>query len=305
MSLQELIASFYVGSKKIDSVTRLTCFKNSEVLYIHGNGPSAFSFCKHIEGNYDNSGTSAISLSKFPITYYFAEPHFAVNHEGYSISSSLEISAHTLHALLHYEWTSAVSQNCSVVIPNPQIPPNSLGYRQVVRHSTIMIPPWFMINEADDLSIKEGLREYFQNGDRGRYILNFRGSVIRQISLAFALGYKTIYLSGIDPSSCHYWYTDSATRYGFMSPQHSYRIAEIMELYSNIHSQCVSSGARGYFAEIPDTYFTFTKSILIALRLFCNADKGANVVLWVDDPWVLDYIIEIGLNRTTNFHICQ
>jgi hypothetical protein len=270
-----------------------------------GNGPSAFYFLDQLkltESIYDVSGTSAASLQNHHINFYFYEPHFCFNHHGYKLSTSESVSHYGLSRILHHEWTAAVSvRNCSVVIPNPQIPSNAFGYSEIIEHPEVLIPPWIFINEADDFSIVRGLRGYFMSNLYNAYILNFRASIVRQISLAIGLGYQNIYISGLDPSTIGYWYTDETIRQNYIQLDVERRCKQVFRSYALALKLCQQiSPAESALAGPTATYFEFTKSILFALRLFCRANQSVVVHLLAKDKIVNSICEELEMNKLRN-----
>ena len=305
MNPQKFISSLYPSSRILNGIEELKAFKRSESICIMGNGPSAFYFLDQLgprESIYDISGTSAASLQNHHVNYYFYEPHFCINHQGSKLSTAESVSHYALHRILHHEWTAAVSvKNCSVVIPNPQIPPNTFGYSEIIEHPEVLIPPWVFINEADDFSIIRGLRDYFTSNLYEAYILNFRASIVRQISLAIGLGYQNIYISGLDPSTIGYWYTDEIIRKNHIELDVERRCMQVFNSYGLALKLCqkISPGESALAGPIA-TYFEFTKSILFSLRLFCRSNQSVLVHLLAKDKIVNSICEELEMNKLRN-----
>jgi len=308
MLAQEFVSSFYPDSLIIKSIQDLQCYKKSQQICIAGNGSSAFFYADAMDSantDFDLSGTSAIALQNRIVQFYFYEPHFLLNGPSHKLSSPESISAYALHRILHHEWTIAASSSrCSVVVPNPQIPSNPYGYAEVVDHANIVIPPWYFVNESTDHLILNGLRDFFASTLCHTHILNFRGSIIRQLSLAFALGYQHIAISGIDPSLQGFWYTIPRLRQLYLDKLVRSRIESTLSSYEISHKLCalVSPDEHCLYENI-ETYFQFTKSILLALRLFCSAFPGTSVSLLVCDKIVDSIASELLLHKVKNLCI--
>ena len=309
MAVQEIISKLYPGSAILESIKDLGSYRKSNCICIAGNGPSAFFYADAMDAAnipYDLSGTSAIALQNRLVQFYFYEPHFLLNLASHKLSSPESISAYALHRIVHHEWTIAASSSsrCAVVVLNPQIPSNPYGYAEAVDNANIVIPPWYFVNESSDHQIRNGLRYYFASHSHRTHILNFRGSIIRQISLAFALGYRHIAISGIDPSTQGFWYTIPELRERYLDPMIQTRINKILSSYEISHKLCdLNSPHEHCLYEYDGTYFQFTKSILFALRLFCNAYSGTSVSLLASDQLVLAMASELSLYKVKNLSI--
>lgn len=305
MGIQKFIASHYPQSRTVSNVQELLRHRKADQICIIGNGPTAFSFADRIH-DYDISGTSALTLQEKSINYYFSEPFFLLEHAGASLSSPRDIAIYAMHAVMMHEAIGCINEeSCSVIIPNPNIPGNDHGYLEVPRHPSIDIPPWYFINEADDKSIADGLRRYFKGRHYKSHILNFRGSVIRQLSLAFSLGYEHIYLDGIDPSSLGYWYTNQSTSAHRFRPAILNRCEQLFKSYDtalNSGDNLVST-VGSWNADISLTYYEFTRSILIALRFFCLSCPRQKAYFLVKDPKVRSYCSELAMDRVENLVI--
>ena len=101
-------------------------------------------------------------------------------------------------------------------IVNPQIPSHALDSTTAYLNplprnvANAYFPDYFFVNELRSETILTSLRSYkevFTN-----CILNFRCSIVREISLAFLLGYQRIIITGLDPSSPAFWYTNQDAR---------------------------------------------------------------------------------------------
>ena len=118
---------------------------------------------------------------------------------------------------LPMSWFFSAGQpnRCKVIIPNPQIPPNQYGYLRFVESGNIVVPSFFNVTETTDKRIASDLKLYFRLEKSDRPMLNFRSSIVRQLILAFALGYKEISIFGLDPSTPTYWWSsdDSSNEY--------------------------------------------------------------------------------------------
>lgn len=280
-----------------------------ETIYIMGNGPSAFLIpeCLEAKGiNYDLSGTSAIVLqSRYP-NFYWYEPHFLENGEGFKLTTPASASSYGLGMILHHEWTKEVSDdNVGVVIPNPQFPANGLGYMDVTVHKKTLVPPWFFINEISDEEITKGLKEWRRAPNREDVVLNFRGSVIRQLSCAFALGYRNIYIGGLDPSVAGYWYSDRENRDRHMKQSVLSRCARVCQSYQiALPRVAVAAPQESSLASPKNTFYDFDRSILIVLLILCRLYPSINAYLLADDSIISDIIrSELGTVKPKNLKI--
>ena len=146
-----------------------------------------------------------------------------------------------------------------------------LGYDQVL-DSPCICPQYTFINESDILSIRSDLKSYFASIHDKPSLLNFRGSIIRQISLAFLLDYEQIYICGLDfdlPNS--YWYTcelESGDLFRFSKLNNN-----IVEKNIAIYSKILNSNMLSSFnalSEDPTGLLSHNNSILATLVRFRN-----------------------------------
>jgi hypothetical protein len=305
MNPQQFISSLYKRSECLPSVNHLERFRKQDSIYVMGNGPSAFVIPEMMEARnkpFDVSGTSAAVFQERKLTFYWYEPHFLQNAEGFSLSCPESCSSYALARILHHEWTQhATSESSDVLIPSPQIPSNSHGYSEVPTHECILIPPWHFVNEINDIAILQGLKSYFKTDAKNRTILNFRGSVIRQLSTAFALGYKQIYLGGLDPSTKGYWYTDKTLRDKHVKASAMSRIQQVLASYE-ISLQKVEGAApsESSLAGPENTYFDFERSIIFIVILLCKAYPGSQATMLISDKRVKEIYRELCMRGLKN-----
>lgn len=302
---QGLISQYYPESPIVKSVSELLVFKASNNITIFGNGPSALPLLSKYIYNchrHDISGTSALSLLKIPeITFYLTEPYFLMN-EYIEINSQESISNYSIHLLLSHEWICAASKatNIKCILPNPQFPSNQHGYIETVRSPFLHVPDWTFINESSDTLIDHGLDLYFMQPKKSMKILNFRGSIIRQISLSFILGYKTINLVGIDPSISSYWYTsDPSSILGLLKDNYHetcsnlfVKLGQLLNKQSD-PSQAIGSGLdHNTFGK-----YEFTRSIFVIVKKYLlHSDFSSTYFSYRgSDKQVLRILIELNL----------
>ena len=305
VSPQAIISSFYPGAYCLHSILELQRYKKHSSIYIMGNGPSGFFIPDSLDAQnikFDLSGTSAIVFQKRRVQFYWYEPHFLINTKGFSLSTPESCASYALSRILNHEWTLAASSEAAeVLIANPQFPPNQFGYDEIPAHKTIVVPPWHFINESTDVTITSGLRVWLKSIHRAKAVLNFRGSIIRQISTAFSLDYGSIYIGGLDPSQSSYWYTDKGLRSQHMRSSMQERCEQV----------CRSFGValRGVAASAPDesslagptnTYYTFERSIILVLFMLCRVYPRTHTTLLANDPMVKELCEELEVIRPNN-----
>ena len=142
-------------------------------------------------------------------------------------------------------------------------PPNEFGYTEVVSHPNIYIPPWLIVDESSDESIRNGLKKWSSYPGKQNYILNFRGSIIRQLAFSFLIGYKQIYISGLNPVDPGYWYTNQILRRKYMKPYIFNRCDSICDSFGRLLRQVDKiSATESVLYSYDNTYFTFHRSII-------------------------------------------
>jgi len=310
MDAQHLIAANYKNAYCLSSVQELKRHKSQETIYIMGHGPSAFVIpqeldCKEI--NHDLSGTSASVFQSKYTDFYWYEPHFLENGEGFKLTTPESCSSYALSRIMHHEWTKEVSdENVGVVIPNPQFPANELGYADVTIHKNTLVPPWFFVNEISDEEISKGLRTWCRAPNREDLVLNFRGSVIRQLSTAFALGYKNIYIGGLDPSISGYWYTNRELREMHMKRDILKRNDRICKSYGTSLLRVAHTAPSGSALAGPvSTYYDFHRSIVFILFILCRLYPWTQTYLLANDPIIAKACIELGAVIPRNLYLLR
>ena len=310
MNTQQFIAAQYRNAHCLLSARELKKYRIEDAIYIMGNGPSAFSILERLDYQrirYDLSGTSALVLQQRYARFYWYEPHFLKNGEGFKLTTPESISAYSLGRIMHHEFTHQISDdNVGVVIPNPQFPPNQLGYADVPSHSSILVPPWHFINERSDDVITNGLKEWHKLPNREDMILNFRGSIIRQLSSAFIMGYPKIYIGGLDPSKNGYWYTVQELRDRQMKNTSLVRCSKICESYGICLSQtALVAPTESNLAGPESTYYDFNRSILFTLLMLCKLYPSRKVCLLVSDHIISELCVELNLSNLKNLQLLE
>lgn len=302
---QKLLSQYYPESPIVKSVSELLVFKASNIITIFGNGPSALDLLlKYIYNSHrhDISGTSVLSLLKIPeITFYLTEPYFLLN-EYIELNSQESLSNYSIHLLLTHEWICAASKatNIKCILPNPQFPSNQYGYIEAVRSPFLYVPDWTFINESSDALIDHGLDIYFMQPKKLMKILNFRGSIIRQISLSFILGYRTINLVGIDPSICSYWYiSDPSSILGLLKDNYHERcsnlFAKMGQLLSTQSDPRQAFGSGLHHNTIGK--YEFTRSIFVVVKKYLSHSDFSSTYFCYrgSDTQVLEILLELNL----------
>lgn len=310
MDAQRFIASNYRDARCLSSIQELKEHKEEETIYIMGNGPSAFLIPEYLEtkGNcYNLSGTSAVVFQSRYTDFYWYEPHFLENATGYKLTTSESCSSYGLSRIIHHEWTKeATDENVKVVIPNPQFPSNGFGYADVTTHRNTLVPPWFFINEVNDEEITKGLATWRRAPNREDLVLNFRGSVIRQLSNAFALGYKYIYLGGLDPSIDRYWYTEKELRDRHMKRSILYRCGRICESFGVALSRVKQAApSESALAGPIRTYYDFNRSIVFILSILCKLHPCTQAYLLANDPIIRQACLELYTAKPPNLLLLE
>lgn len=304
-NVSNYIASLYSRGKALGSVQELKPFQSSDRILIIGNGPSIRTNDNVrdllLDKNIDKSGTNAAAMLSSEITYLLFEPYFTLNSYEEPFMDPEGIAAYVTMRVLWAFVVKALNQkrgSVSNIIANPQFPPNELGYAESINTRDIYSMSMYLIRESDDQTLLDDLKGYVHRRQFHRtHILNVRGSVIRQLSLAFALQYEEIHLCGLDPSTRGYWYTDAV---------HNPHDKILGEIWSECADYCASlekllkvSSSEGcrVLTYSKSSQFEFTWSILFVARLYLRIYASlSKLVIHVTDPMVLSYCYSLGLD---------
>ena len=300
MNSQEIISSYYEDSKILNSTADLVGFKKYERLHILGNGPStAYEILRLASGSHqvDVSGTSAIAFVNIELSFYFFEPLGLINTSTH-IANSVDLARHSLGTSLHALQVLLLNKrnDIKVILANPQFPPNEYNFYHLVKGKRVILPTWFFVNEKDTLSKLNGIKAFFSDSyTRKNSILNFCGSIIRQISLAAILGYHEVHIFGIEPSSCSYWYTKhlkliEGKLVSDVVPVVNEALSNLLKIEQNDN---LTHFANCFDADTIDNWPTFTRSILICLRLFSRYFPEIKYCLHTQDPMILQMANEM------------
>ncbi len=313
-SYQGTIKTHYLNSNSIKSLSELLPFKNSDSIYIFGNGPGAIPFIQSFNNGYikaDTSGSSAITLARFPLTYYFFEPCSFINKNWKNNIKKLSRFTELIsYHVIEHEYIIASEQidKCKVILPNPQF---HQRYLRKVSKGNIVIPRWYFIDEQTETETLYGLKTYFsylksKGSDEPKLLLNFKNSIIRQISLAFELGYQDIHLVGLEPSTPGYWYTQLEIIKELMSPNVFDRCTEPisnLKTASDLTSE-TDEPFKTFLKNGSDEYFTFNRSIILIIKLFLTQfNSKAKVTIHSSDNLISDLVDELKLLKIKRFNL--
>jgi hypothetical protein len=164
-----------------------------------------------------------------------------------------------------------------------------------VHDHNVYIPPWYFIDETNLLTKAHGLRSYYHDSwARQNLLLNFCGSIIRQLSLGCILGYEEINVFGIEPSLPSYWYTSklgevSKSLRGSYLPFALSIFEAMAKLERNHHDSTVIANCFSDNIE----WLGFTRSILLCARYFAKFYSRTLIRFHTDDPMVASMAEEL------------
>lgn len=197
--------------EKIGNVKRVQPFelrrlKTNNTALIVGNGPSAISYFDGSLGiDADIFSFSYSALVNSHPGFYYYEPLFIKHPEWEDWQGNLNYHFSTFSLLHICSQRIANKEFNSNVIINPQIPPNNYGLHcNLGKKITSYSLPYFYVHESDDYAIIRSLREFKKVARLSP--INYAGSMIRAISLAYCLEYERIIIVGQEPSTNKCWY---------------------------------------------------------------------------------------------------
>lgn len=216
MHYSTLIQGYHRGPSLICNIHELISQRKSDVALVSGSGPSLNSVLQsEIFATADLIGTASVVLAEKKPAWIFWEssPLFDLEPEpGYG---TLDF---TCTDLIFYDRLRdcLLEREIESVLINPFFPSKHIssmyGYLcPLPKAITQMYLDYFFVNESNFARIEQDLRMF--SNLKSNSLLNFRCSLVRMISFAFALEYPNIVISGIDPSSSSYWYTEQSANY--------------------------------------------------------------------------------------------
>jgi hypothetical protein len=300
MNSQKIISTFYEDFKILNSAAELVSIRKHNNLHILGNGPStAYEIIRLASGSHhvDVSGTSAIAFANIELNFYFFEPLGLIN-TSIHIENSADLTRHSLGISMHTLQVLILNKRRDIkaILANPQFPPNEYNFYHLVKGKCVILPPWFFVNEKDTLSKISGIKAFFSDPYiRNNLILNYCGSIIRQISLAAILGYHQVHIFGIEPSSRSYWYTKhlkliEGKLVSDANPVLNEVLGNLLKIEQNDN---LTHFANCFDADSIDNWPAFTRSILICLRLFSRYFPETKYCLHTQDPMILQMANEM------------
>ena len=240
-------------------------FKKSDDLCIVGNGPSSEYISTDFKSQLESSDVVGFSLALFSnlnLTYYFHEPVHLVPHAPPKFHNTYEYTQHIiLYHLLREMCTVLDNSSQIAAICNPHFPKDRFGYWNMPKRR-LLLPPYHFINEVDDATILQELKAYVNHFPVAK-LLNFRGSMIRAISLGYLLGYNRILITGYDPSSPSCWYSNKDSRLFANDLSQDLR-RDILNL------SLARINSRNEF-DVRSCFFTLPRAVLYAIRVLDSA----------------------------------
>ena len=208
-----------------------------------------------------------------------------------------------------YEYLQMIDipDKCAALIANPQFPPNNLGYLLTPNNKHVFIPPWYFVNETNDAVMRSDLIKYFsfiKRAAKNVPLLNFRNSIIRQISLGYALKYSSIHICGLDPSLTNYWINSGSGMYHLDQRSSISSNHQVIEKFTKSLDITSKSPVFNCFHR-SSQLFDFNRSIFLIIRKYLQVHPEISIILHCNDSSIISIIDELRLNKFSSFYLDQ
>lgn len=258
-----------------------------DICTICGNGPSLLKYTSEITDHDIITMNTGIFLNMSPSIYIY-EPIPMISHNtthafgqpGY-LNDNFDYEA--ILRIIFYAMSEAatnISPSKILVNPNQDI----MGYINPLRNfNSCRIPAFFSFNEEEKTMYGYWLLHFFRNL-ASNHVLNFRGSIIRALSIALTLRYPVISFTGLDPSRYKYWWEEESA-ISFISPSHRH-LEDHFNAITKLRpiNQVKYDSEVGLFANAPMS-FCLRITLLAAKRIAQEKNKKfPSIIYYGNDP---------------------